>query len=662
MSGSIRIIPERNKSASTNDGSSSSPPSSSATATTPAKATANKNFTFLTITDPKQARDKKNKKSVRSHVMFDYAARQKSGAVESGEKSGRRKFAKPRQRGSKSSISGSSTAHDDEFASFDEVVNDLNRVRDLAQTLKSQRSNRSDDPAATLADAEDISRYYRTLMTLNKLGSKGDKPQDVLNQDDDTFEMVWKAGFVKPYMIRGLGNEVDPFFVLPQFRSPMIYMAELKMWCTRRFGTKAMAISWVPTLARSRFSYLASLTVGATDMDVANGLRGDSALTVAVKTEVIEMVNESIADPVTQFSDETLMSITLLLCSEVVTANEWILDIHENGVTKMLLHKGGLRNLGLQGELAVAIHITIVLMNVSREKQPHQLYKDFVPLKLRAVSTKRAIPENPVYCPRGDFFTVVRSKTCTEPMYEILCDTRDLTDLLFQRFLDVDCHDKPDDVIQREFLSTAETPCEFQAAADATLKRIEAIPPLRRDSGMPLSYTTWMFETVRIVSLIYVTAIAKGVPFSKAATMVDARCESIPNLSSGTLPTVLHALVTALTNSNTSEAWADMSGVLYWCVVVGAAAARKRTTEASWTDDDEWVRRYLVATGVRISILLCFEHAEPATVSLRRVNKVQELLEKRGKFLKMIGVGDTVEVSESVEAEDVLEATELWLH
>ena len=87
------------------------------------------------------------------------------------------------------------------------------------------------------------------------------------------------------------------------------------------------------------------------------GLRGESALTVAVKTEVIEMVNESLADPITQYSDETLMSIDLLLCSEIVTANEWILDIHENGITKILIHKGGLDKLGIHGELAVAVYM-----------------------------------------------------------------------------------------------------------------------------------------------------------------------------------------------------------------------------------------------------------------------------------------------------------------
>lgn len=194
-----------------------------------------KNFTFLTITDPKQARDKKNKKSVRSHVMFDFAARQKQS--DSGVKPGRRKSAKSRQK-STSDIASSEFAYDEDSPRLgawpltDAVMHGLSDVRDLAQSLTlRRRSSAAGDTTGAMPNNQDISRYYRALMTLNKLGGKDAKPQEVLNQDDETFEVVWKAGFVKPYMIQGLGDEIDPFFVLPQFRNPMIYMAELKMWC-----------------------------------------------------------------------------------------------------------------------------------------------------------------------------------------------------------------------------------------------------------------------------------------------------------------------------------------------------------------------------------------------------------------------------------------------
>lgn len=268
-------------------------------------------------------------------------------------------------------------------------------------------------------------------------------------------------------------------------------------------------------------------------------------------------------------------------------------------------------------------------MNIGREKQPHQLFKDYVSLKPRAVSSKRAIPESPIYCPRGDFFTIVRSKFCTEQMYELLCDMRDLTDLFFQSFLDPDYNDKSDTVPQIS-CQPPPKPCDLQTAAEACLKHIETLSPLAIMSGTPMSYAAWMFEVVRVISLIYTTAIAKGIPFSKAAIIINARCEHTPIATTpGMLPSSLHSLVTALQKSNASESWGDMSGVLYWCLMVGGAATRKRGDPADWTDDDEWARRYLAATGVRLSILLCFEHAEPTTVSLRRLNKVQELLSRK---------------------------------
>lgn len=321
-----------------------------------------KTFNFITITDPAQAKDKKNKRNVRSHVMFDYAANRKRDQRKlPGHRSDERRSIR---RISRTSVASKQNTHvDDDTDDFDftkptneESVAGLDAIQDMARSLIPRPGSNTQVSARPAApDMQELSRYYRALAKLTRHEANSSGSQPLLLQNDEIFELVWKAGFVKPYSLRGLGGEVDPFFVLPQFKHPMIYMARLKMWCTRRFGTKAMSIHWVPALAKSRLTYLASLCVGATDMDVASGLKCDSALTVAVKTEVIELVNEQLADPTLQYSDETVMAVPLLLAGEIASGHEWIWDVHEKGLTQILVHRGGLQTLGVHGQLAVTV-------------------------------------------------------------------------------------------------------------------------------------------------------------------------------------------------------------------------------------------------------------------------------------------------------------------
>lgn len=74
-----------------------------------------------------------------------------------------------------------------------------------------------------------------------------------------------------------------------------------------------------------------------------------------MKTEVIQLVNERLNDPSLQLSDITLISIIQLYCSDLVSGNSKVLDIHEYGMTKIVSERGGLRNLGVAGYLSVGV-------------------------------------------------------------------------------------------------------------------------------------------------------------------------------------------------------------------------------------------------------------------------------------------------------------------
>lgn len=122
-----------------------------------------------------------------------------------------------------------------------------------------------------------------------------------------------------------------------------------------------MSEQWVPAQSSERFTFLGSLILGTSDLDVHCKIKGDSALTVAVKNEVILLVNERLSNPETQYSDLTLMAVVLMLCGEVVSGDEKICSVHEYGITKIINKRGGMKNLGVGGALAVGVHVYVDL-------------------------------------------------------------------------------------------------------------------------------------------------------------------------------------------------------------------------------------------------------------------------------------------------------------
>ncbi|KAF1944467.1 hypothetical protein EJ02DRAFT_398158 [Clathrospora elynae] len=76
-----------------------------------------------------------------------------------------------------------------------------------------------------------------------------------------------------------------------------------------------------------------------------------------------------------------------------------------------------------------------------------------------------------------------------------------------------------------------------------------------------------------------------------------------PVVSAPTGPNVLlKSLKEALENSNLSNCWGEMAGVILWIGLVVGAASRN--------SDDKPLKKYFSATTMRAGIMLCFEHPE----------------------------------------------------
>lgn len=81
---------------------------------------------------------------------------------------------------------------------------------------------------------------------------------------------------------------------------------------------------------------------------------------------------------------------------------------------------------------------------------------------------------------------------------------------------------------------------------------------------------------------------------------------------------LLKDLRTAIEQSNLSDCWADMAGVLLWIgLVVGAA---------SKNSESKFHKKYFSAMTMRAGVMLCFEHPEAINATMLRMSEVVEAL------------------------------------
>lgn len=324
------------------------------------------------------------------------------------------------------------------------------------------------------------------------------------------------------------------------------------------------------------------------------------------------------------------------------------------------------------------------LSAISREVQPRQLFLDYAQsLPQDAFSASRPIPESPLYCPRNEFLTVVRSNKCKAETFELLCDVREMIDLFIGS--------TDPESSRASSTHDSESPSETRAKSPRRpANRIQSLYakilllPSAEQTGHDL-HNDWTYEACRIAACITATAIAKRVSFSVAATMAAAGLApaNVSSTSSPSQPpsppqathqpTLLHSLRSALDKSNLSSCWMEhhLTGVLLWITLIGSSACTplavpsptllspltfqsppRITASASPTDakspsqssppaatvfvdaahaadpspEDRLLRKWIVAMAIRCCVLLAFEHKGGVVQSLDRMLRVGERL------------------------------------
>lgn len=89
--------------------------------------------------------------------------------------------------------------------------------------------------------------------------------------------------------------------------------------------------------------------------EASQGSSREALECIAIRSEIITCLNQAMHDPKRQTTDGTIMSVMNILYSEIMGQESRTVIIHQQGLQKMVHQRGGLDNLGGDGNLASAL-------------------------------------------------------------------------------------------------------------------------------------------------------------------------------------------------------------------------------------------------------------------------------------------------------------------
>lgn len=114
----------------------------------------------------------------------------------------------------------------------------------------------------------------------------------------------------------------------------------------RVFASDMFNVKWLPAMLSYPDVLLSSSIIAAVWLDLHEERTSDSKQTVLLKAEIFDMIKGRLQKASTQSSDSTIMIVMHLLTGEIFGSNERALRVHEHGLARLLLHRGGLSRLG----------------------------------------------------------------------------------------------------------------------------------------------------------------------------------------------------------------------------------------------------------------------------------------------------------------------------
>ncbi|KAL1625371.1 hypothetical protein SLS54_003463 [Diplodia seriata] len=586
----------------------------------------NNSFKFVTATRPDEFKDPELMRTVRSHVMF--------GVVEGRQRvtpRAKKPLAAPASTSSsfpvapaqkrtptlrRADSAADSNPENPQIMAREEALDIFQRYRVPRSTASlpgsTPHSDQGTDPDSPESQLSNLVKRPKRSFVNTPPAVEQQQPEQILVQPPrggiSSINPLFRSAFLNvgpfeafttPAPSNPFGSH-DPFLALPQ-PTANINMPQVKYYCHLYFGTRGMARAWLPQMIQSRESFLSTLAIATSHQDAMAGMPTPTTLTTMVQTEVMHLLREAFNERWYRIKDTTIMTVVQLLCSELVNCSGAAdrLVSHERGLRQLIIERGGIDRLGLQGELAGVATAMVYSSAIFREGVPDAMFSEYAnTVRPSVYSDRQIVPESPLFCPRKRFATLERSRRCDARTLELVGKMKELVDLV----------DSP----------LEQSTWDTESYKRGILDYFRGLPPA---GALPVPSTDvgrqarWRYEACRLAAILHAESLVNRRPLSSLP--LEARSTTTPasERSTGDAPEAvsLERLVAAVKRSDCgfAECWTDMTGLLYWVTLVGGAAARN--------EEEATQRRWLTALNVRCAIVLAFEHRSAVVVSLRRM-------------------------------------------
>ncbi|KAM3418384.1 hypothetical protein BST61_g4378 [Cercospora zeina] len=580
---------------------------------------------FFVVDDPKKLKDKTQLRANRQHVMHDYLDKERQKPTSKDIRITKSGQSRERKRSSRATA-----------ATVNDATPSTSRNCSVRNSCSSDRATQS------------IERDTAPSTIPQPLSTQQDLMPKPVRFADDMAPLIRgiAGGFNNSRYLRAslrkipgpdsyLGSNIQPFACWPTLEDPSLNVEQLKWSCSRKFGTRGISIHWVPTLLRSRHAFLSTICISASHDDIM--MRGQQApherlpygseARLKVRSEVLGLINQALANPETQSNDGTIIAILQVLNSEIMGCDANIMQIHQNGLHDLVKQRGGLSKLGLNGQLASIITITMYVIAALRGTQPQVEYVKHASRPRTSVHhASGQIPESPLYTRSTGFESVKRAIPEFSPTWDLLQLLRRLT----HAFVRENTRLAPDSGSGIEFDS-----------AFSLRERIFALPSASKiANSFSSAHTRSQYESLRLTALVYSHALASRISSSAASAQLsrvyngntgscNLSSDHLHNSDIGSLS--WHTLIQkALIATNLSDCWGHMAGVLFFITLIAGACANPYAVglnvQRELNGEEDEGRKWLAAVTVRCSIVLSFEHGGVVLDTLKRLVGIQQVL------------------------------------
>jgi hypothetical protein len=434
----------------------------------------------------KELKSKKNMTVVRKKAMRSYLANNKDGDVrKKSTVSEEARHPSVDSSGSRSSIgSRGPVIANDVSTNLDDGISVVSRTQSsqaLAATL--QQTQRAPVPESQTSALLSMTQAFEatTLIELPR------------PYDDDGRELPYVRN---PYpLFVSFGQNVDPFKTMFQSSYPRVSVEQMKFLCARFFGTKAMGRHWIPTVLSAPHTFLSTLCCASAHLDAILDRATESVETSLLRQEVIHLISQNMLHPDRKVDELNITSTIQLIVCEIIGREEISLKINENGIEQMILLRGGLNHLHMNGYLASTCSWVLLESAILREERPKQMFVDYCMSRSNMTQdTSAVIPESPLCRPRKRFVTLKKSRYYQQGTLELLDEVHSMIELFLQ------------------------TPTPSRRNSRNLLSHYQKITT--KYPSMPQAQTAsqddYKYEAIRIAAILLATAFIKGMSLSKA--------------------------------------------------------------------------------------------------------------------------------------------------